>query len=128
MVRILIVDDQVQIRKAIAKVLEGTEWVVCGECENGEQAVQQAEILKPHFIFLDIQMPKMNGFEAAKLIVQSQPDIFICIISFHDHPIFVNQAKKHGARGFIPKHRLAHHVVPAVETMLRGEHYFPTAA
>ena len=126
MLRILIVDDQIRIRQAIRIVLKEEEgWEVCGESVNGEEAVRHATILQPHVIILDIQMPLMNGFDAARTILQTSPQILILIVSLFDSAFFAEESKACGAKGFLSKHRVGEHLVPAIKTLLRGEQHFP---
>lgn len=69
MTRILIVDDNAQVRSALRTCLELNElWEVCGEASNGEDALRQARQLRPDVVLLDYAMPVMNGVEAARPI------------------------------------------------------------
>lgn len=69
MTTILIVDDNPQVRSALRWCLElNASWQVCGEAENGEEALILAQRLKPDVVLLDYVMPVMNGVEAARLI------------------------------------------------------------
>ena len=129
MTRILIVDDQPHIRKLVRGFLENENaWVVCGEAADGQQAVEQAEALKPNVILLDIQMPVKNGFDAARQILRASPGMLILILSIHQEAHYAQGAKDCGARGFLPKHHVAEHLVPAVAALLRGELHFPSIA
>jgi two-component system, NarL family, response regulator YdfI len=64
--RILIVDDSRVIRHLIRSSIEAhTNWVVCGEADNGKIAVTLVTELRPHLVILDLTMPVMNGLDAA---------------------------------------------------------------
>ena len=126
MTRILIVDDHRLIRRMIRDFLKNEAgWVVCGESADGQEAVRHAETLRPHVIILDFQMPVMNGFDAARNILRASPQILILILSTHDEPYFSELSKDCGAKGFLPKHHVPQHLVPAIKTLLRGELHFP---
>ncbi len=126
MVRILIVDDQIGIRQAIRVFLKDEKgWEVCGESANGEEAVRHTKTLQPHVIILDIMMPLMNGFDAARTILQTSPQTLILIMSLYDSFFFAQESKACGAKGFLPKHHVAEHLVLAIQTLLRGELHFP---
>lgn len=126
MVRILIVDDQILIRQMIRDFLKDEEgWEVCGESADGEEAVRQAETLQPHVIILDIQMPVMDGFTAARKILVTSREMLILIVSFHDSAFLFQESKACGAKGFLPKHQFAEHLIPAIRTLLRGDLHFP---
>ncbi|MCU1302244.1 MAG: DNA-binding response regulator [Candidatus Sulfotelmatobacter sp.] len=72
--RVLIVDDHVAMRRAVTRVLESQQNIqVCGEAENGREAIDQAERLKPDLIVLDLSMPVMNGLEAARILRAMMP-------------------------------------------------------
>jgi len=61
----ILIVDQASIGKVVRKLLETQQgWNACGEAGDGKQAVEQAEVLNPHLIVLDIRMPILNGFEA----------------------------------------------------------------
>ena len=67
--RILIADDHEAVRKGVCAILSAREDVeICGEAENGKEAIEKAHALKPDLIILDITMPVLSGFEAAREI------------------------------------------------------------
>ena len=73
--RVLIVDDHLAMRRAVTRVLQSQANVeVCGEAENGRDAIEQAERLKPDLIVLDLSMPVMNGLEAARILRVMMPE------------------------------------------------------
>ena len=126
MIRILIADDHSLTRRAVRDCLEDeAEWVVCGESADGQEAVLHAETLRPHVIILDFQMPVMNGFDAARIILRASPKILILILSFHDGAVFADLSRQCGAKGFLPKQHVQEHLVGAIKTLLRGELHFP---
>ena len=70
MTRILIVDDNARVRAALRLCLKMIEdWVVCGEADNGDAAIELVRILKPTVVLLDYAMPVMNGLEAARAMI-----------------------------------------------------------
>jgi two-component system LytT family response regulator len=77
-VRVLIVDDEDLARRALAEALSGIPDVeIAGEAANGYEAVRLAEALAPDLLFLDIQMPKLSGFEVLELLSDRVPAIFV---------------------------------------------------
>ena len=67
--RVLIVDDQESIREFLQRLLEKIGHTIVGKASNGAEAVELAESLDPDVILMDIEMPKMNGMEATKRIM-----------------------------------------------------------
>jgi DNA-binding NarL/FixJ family response regulator len=129
MVRILVVDDQPVVRKMILAILQRqADWIVCGQAADGREAVERSRTLSPQIILLDLEMPVMNGFDAAKQIAGSRPDVLILMISFHDDPLIARRSKDCGAKGFLSKQQIGQHLIPAIQTLLRGDLHFPSGA
>lgn len=84
MARIVIADDHEIVRSGLKALLEDAGWQVCGEAENGEEAVKKVSELQPDLVILDISMPVMNGFQAAQAIRELAPEIKIALFSMHD--------------------------------------------
>jgi DNA-binding NarL/FixJ family response regulator len=78
MTRILIVDDNAKVRAALRLCLKMREdWVVCGEAENGDAAIELVRTVKPDVVLLDYAMPVMNGLEAARTLSVLAPECAI---------------------------------------------------
>lgn len=78
MVKVLLVDDELPARNLIREYLsEFPEFQILGECENGFEAYKAIQQLKPELIFLDVQMPKLNGFEMLELL-EEKPSVIFC--------------------------------------------------
>jgi len=101
--RILIVDDHETIRSAIRSLLARDSLEICGEAENGKQALEKVRELKPDLVILDISMPVMNGLEAAREIRRFAPRTKIVILSVHDSPQIIEIAEKAGADAYVLK-------------------------
>lgn len=85
--RILIADDHKSLREMVRILLETRpDWRVCGEAENGLQAVDAAAELKPDLVLLDLSMPEMDGLEAASKISSAQPNLPILIYTNYTVP------------------------------------------
>lgn len=103
-VRVLIVDDQLPFREASRMVVEMTDgFVVAGEAENGEEAVELAAALQPDLVLMDVQMPGIDGLEATRRIsrLESPPHVFV--MSTHESGDYEGPARAAGAIGFVPK-------------------------
>jgi DNA-binding NarL/FixJ family response regulator len=100
------------------------DWSVCGEAADGQQATEQAVLLTPHLVILDIHMPVMNGFEVAKILRARSPEILVLIVTTDCSRHFSLAASSSGAQGFLDKSRSHTHLVEAIAALLKGEKYF----
>src|ERR1700684_4726628 len=91
--RILIVDDYPTARKTVRSLLVWHSLEVCGEAENGKQAIEKVKRLKPDIVLLDIGMPEMNGVQAAYEIRRIAPESKIIFFTVNDSPEAVTAAK-----------------------------------
>ncbi|MBR6312410.1 MAG: response regulator transcription factor [Oscillospiraceae bacterium] len=83
-VRIMLADDEAGMRLALRSIIETMEgFAIVGEAENGARASILAAELRPDVIFLDVEMPEMNGTEAAKLISSVVPDAMLVFVTAH---------------------------------------------
>ena len=99
--RLLIVDDHEVVRKGVRMLFSNTDsFEVCGEAQNGMEAIRMVPELSPDVVILDLSMPGMNGFETAAKILQIAPSIRIVIFSVHEIP---NTARWAGADAFVSK-------------------------
>jgi DNA-binding NarL/FixJ family response regulator len=122
--RILIVDDSALLRKQLRRLLQqNPEWEVCGESENGRDAVRKMRELNPDLIVMDFAMPQMNGVEAAREITRSHPTVPILMFTMYMSSQLVDEAKGSGIRGAVDKNE-AGKVVKGIEALLRGESFF----
>ena len=124
MVRILVADDNPAIRKCLRGLLEHhNDWRVCDEAVNGREAVEHFQKTKPDLIVIDLQMPEMNGLDAARQIVHESPGTPILMVTIHLSKQLSEEARKVGIRGTCAKGNI-NCVVDAVGALLRKETYF----
>jgi DNA-binding NarL/FixJ family response regulator len=117
--RILIVDDNEPVRRGVFHLLTSeTNWQVCGEASDGEEAVQRARVLHPDLILLDISMPRLNGLEVARLLRREIPRAKILIMSQHDSVQLLPQAIQAGAQGCVDKGRLFSDLIPHIKRIM----------
>ncbi len=104
MTRILIADDNPQVRTALRLCIRLHEsWQVCGEAENGQDALELAKRLKPDVVLLDYAMPNMNGLEAARLISLSLPQSVLILFTMFASTQLSALAQEAGVREVISK-------------------------
>lgn len=123
--RVLVVDDHEFIRRGVRSILLAhSNYDVCGEAVDGQDAVERARDLKPDVVVMDISMPKLNGFEATRLIRTMLPDTEVLILSQHESPQMVQQAFKAGARGYVTKSSVPKHLLSALDQVSRHQPFF----
>ncbi|HEX4074902.1 MAG TPA: response regulator transcription factor [Candidatus Acidoferrales bacterium] len=104
-IRILLADDHAETRQATRRLLAGhSDWIVCGEADNGLEAVEKVATLKPDLVVLDLSMPKMNGIEAAKIIHTADPKLPLLLFSVDGGDAqILEQLRAAGFRGAVAK-------------------------
>ena len=124
--KILVADDHEGSRALIREVLlQRPDWEVYAEAADGQEAVELARKSCPDLAILDIQMPRLNGIQAAQEILKECPSTIILSDSLHDVTFFADKLQEIGVKGFVFKPRLTVDLVPTIETVLNGETRFP---
>lgn len=122
-VRILVVDDNAKVREGLRLLLqEHADWEVCGEAADGIEAIEKHQELRPDLLVVDVSMPRMNGFDAAREILKVSPKMLILLYTSYLTAQLIADARKAGIRGAISKDAM-HLVVVGLEALLRGEEY-----
>ena len=113
---ILIVDDNTLIRSSLRSWIEGNEdFQVCGETENGMVAVQKVEEMHPDIVILDLQMPVMDGLEAARKISNIAPATAMVMFTMHPSRELLKVAQAVGVRDVVSKtDQLSDHLLLAL--------------
>jgi DNA-binding NarL/FixJ family response regulator len=126
-IRILVVDDYKEWRHRVFQFLhERPEWQIICEASDGSEAVQKAEELKPDLVLLDIGLPKLNGIEVARQVRQLSPNSKIVFLSMDNSQDVVEAALSTGAHGYVYKARAHSDLLPAIDTVLRGQQFVST--
>ena len=123
MVRVLIVDDALFMRKMLSDILKNEGIEVCGEAENGKEAVDKYRELKPDLVTMDIVMPKMeeiDGVSAVREIMKINPQAKIIMVSAMGQHSLVVEAIQAGAKDFVTKPFQPSRVIEAIKRVLGG--------
>lgn len=121
MVRVLIVDDALFMRKMLSDILKNEGIEVCAEAENGKEAVEKYRELKPDLVTMDIVMPKMeeiDGVSAVREIMKIDPQAKIIMVSAMGQHSLVVEAIQAGARDFVTKPFQPSRVIEAIKRVL----------
>jgi len=123
-IRILLADDHTIVRDGLRAVLERqSDMSVVGEAADGRQAIELAESATPDVVLMDIAMPVMNGIEATRRIVGSNPKIAVVILSMHKDESYVLRSLKSGAKGYLLKDSLRVDVINAIRAVYAGRSF-----
>src|ERR1051326_5395348 len=103
-IQILIVDDHELFRRTTRTFIESqADWQVCGEAGDGIEAIEKAKELRPQVILMDINMPRMDGLQATRVIRREIPDCHVIIVTQNHESIAREQAAAVDAKGSINK-------------------------
>jgi DNA-binding NarL/FixJ family response regulator len=119
--RLLIVDDHPEIRKALHRLFALEDWNVCGEAASGLEAIEATRRLNPDLVVMDLFMPDMTGIHAAREIRKEFPAMLIMLLTTLDADI-EQAAREAGIRGTVSK-MATDDIVPGIRAMLRGEEF-----
>jgi DNA-binding NarL/FixJ family response regulator len=124
MPRILIVDDHAFIRRGIKDILvDFVEFEVCGEAENGQDAVRLGGELKPDVVLMDVSMPGMSGVEAARAILKNEPSVRVILVTLHDSHELIRNAFQMGVKGYLLKADAERELIRALRAVTSGGIY-----
>jgi DNA-binding NarL/FixJ family response regulator len=124
MKRILIADDNATVRRGLRGVIEHNhDWNVCGEAIDGREAIERARELHPDILLLDLAMPGMNGFDAARELASLEPNVQILLCTVQLSTFVVRQAEKLGIHGAVSKSKVSQ-ITDGIAALLRHETFY----
>jgi len=121
-IRVLVADDHAIVRKGICALLATEPRIkVVGEARDGDEAIAAAERLQPDVILMDIVMPGVDGLEATRHLVSTQPQVRILVLTSFAGDDNIFPAIKAGALGYLLKDSGPEELVHAIQQVYRGE-------
>jgi len=121
-ISVLLVDDHSLVRRGFRRMLEDeSDLHVVGEASDGQEAIQQAQLLKPRVIVMDCALPEMNGLQATRRILEFAPQTLILMLTMHTEDTWVRQAFEAGAKGYVLKNALDLELGSVIRRLVNGE-------
>jgi two-component system response regulator DegU len=118
----MLVDDHKALRQGLRRSLEEEEgFSIVGEAADGDEAVRMAPVVQPDVILMDVSMPDMDGVEATRRILQTDPSRRIVMLTMHVDKDIIESAIKAGAVGYLTKDCSIDEIIEAVKMAANGE-------
>ena len=123
-ISVIIADDHPIFRQGLKNVIESdSDMHVIGEAGDGDEAVQLIENLKPKVAVLDIDMPKLNGIQVARILHDKKNPVEIVILTMYSEEDIFNEVMELGVKGFVLKDNASSDIITAVKIAAKGQHY-----
>jgi DNA-binding NarL/FixJ family response regulator len=120
-ITIVLADDHNVVRQGLRSILDAeADMKIIAEAANGNEAIRIISELKPDVAVLDIMMPGMNGIEVARQIHHISP---VLILSMHDSEVYVLEALRNGASGYLLKDSTSKELIDAIHTIASGNRF-----
>jgi DNA-binding NarL/FixJ family response regulator len=124
--RLLLVDDHPVVRDGLSAIIETQgDMEVVGEAGDGAEAIEQAALLKPDIVLMDLQLPRVTGVEAIREIRSRLPRTHILILTMYDNDELILQGLQAGAQGYLLKGASRQELLSAIRATARGESSLP---
>ncbi len=121
-IRIILAEDHALMREGTRRILEQyPDFLVVGEAENGQQAVELITFLKPDIAILDIRMPKLNGIEVVRYVKSMSPNTRTLMLTAYDDDEYILALMEAGASGYLLKTAHEKELVDSIRGVYLGE-------
>ena len=123
--RAVVADDHPIVREEVVSILNTSPDVeVVGEAADGDEAARIAAETRPDLVILDVSMPRLNGAEAARRILEALPGTRILVLTIHEEEEYVARMLDAGASGYLLKDAAPYELLVAVRALASGRSYF----
>ena len=120
-IRIFLVDDHWEVRERLRILLmKETDFELIGEAADGAETIKALKQLHADVVIMDLNLPEINGIEAARRILADRPDAKVIIASVQSDPHFVKESFKAGVKGYLLKDCAFEELVETVRTVAAG--------
>ncbi len=120
--RVLLADDHLMMREKVTRLLE-SEFDIIGAVTDGQALLDEAAVLDPDIVVLDITMPGLPGIEVARRLREAGSHAKIVFLTVHEDPDFIREALATGALGYVVKPRLTSDLLVAMREALEGRSF-----
>ncbi|MGH2425056.1 MAG: response regulator [bacterium] len=129
-IRVLLADDHAIVREGVKMILaKEPDFEVVGEAQDGQQALELVERMKPNVVVMDISMPEMGGIEATQQVKERYAGVNVIALTMHEDESYVFKLLRAGASGYVLKRAAAQDLVQAVRAAAKGEAFlYPSVA
>jgi two-component system, NarL family, response regulator NreC len=118
---VLLVDDSPVVRKSLCELFtREADFQVCGEAENGNEAIEKALSLKPSLIVIDLSMPELDGLSTIRILKQMMPNVPFILYTAHDIAAVQTEAVEAGAAAVISKSEAAQVLIMQARAVTQG--------
>lgn len=126
MIKVLVVDDHVLIRKGIVLLLENyLDINVVGEAGDGEEAIHLAEAMQPDVVLMDISIPNgLDGFTATQEIKKQLEHVKVILLTMHNEVVYIQKGIEIGADGYLLKNSQGGDLYEAIKAVHLGKRYY----
>ena len=123
--RIIIADDNDFFAEALSLLLRNNKFNIIDVCRNGRDLVSSLQLSRAHLILADIEMPEMDGIEAAKIVNSKYPHIPLIALSMYFEKIYLNEIIMVGFKGFLYKPEIPQKLIGLIDQVLDNKFVFP---
>lgn len=120
-VRVMLADDHEMVRQGLRVLLEREGFEVVAEAPDGREAMKLCEIHRPEVAILDLAMPLLNGVDAAREIIKTNPRIKVILLTMHTEDHLILESLRAGVTGYVLKTKASGELVQSLRAVCRGE-------
>ena len=122
--KILLVDDHPIVREGLKTlILSQPDMEVIGEASDGQEACQQASLLQPDLVIMDISMPGLSGTQATERLCRECPKVKVLVLTIHEDKGYIRQLLAAGAAGYVLKRAAGEELIHAIRVVSAGRTY-----
>lgn len=127
-ITVLLAEDHETVREGLKLLVNGQpDMSVVGEAADGRDVIERARELKPTAIVMDLNMPRMNGLAATRILLETLPSISVIVLTRHNDRAYVKEMFDAGASGYVLKQSASAELLNAIRSAVAGQPYVDPA-